>query len=100
MNVTKIKSYIGFAIKSGGAVFGADNLDKAKLYAVLVDKTVSANTLKKVNLYCERRSVKSVTPDVSLAELVMRDNVKVMGISNESLARAIIAEAEVSNERE
>lgn len=101
MNETKVRSYIGFAVRSRGAIFGIDNIKKAKIppYLVLYDSTVSENTLKKITQYSEGKSIMFKIEEFLLSELLKRDKVKVMGITNESLAKAIIAETEVLNER-
>lgn len=86
--INKVKTYLGFSIKSGSIIFGYDNIVKKINKAKLILLCSSANekiefNIKKLNKPTFK--LKSVT----LTELLDRDNVKVVAIANESLAKAI-----------
>lgn len=95
-NITKIKSYIGFAIKMRKAVFGVDGIktSKQKLFLVVFDESLANNSSKKLCSFCENNNLKCYKVDFSLSELTKRSNVKAVAIGDESLANAIIENME------
>ena len=52
MNKEKIKTYIGFAIKSNAVCYGIDNLKK-NIKLVLYNETISNNSIDKIKKFCE-----------------------------------------------
>lgn len=101
MKIDKIKSYLGFAIRSGNVIFGSDKLfdttKKSKL--VIICSTQNEKVTNKVLKYCDEREIKSIRLDnLILADLVGRDNCKVIGVLDYSLASAIINEFQMENE--
>ena len=84
--MNKIKSYIGFAIKSKQVVYGADNILVSKKNKLIVASIqLSQNTLEKL----KNINVKIIT----LPHEIFEDlNIKglVVSITNLSLAKAII----------
>lgn len=86
----KLKGYIGLAIKSGSAVFGADNILKSKrLKLVLIDGSISENTMSKLIRYCEKNNItKLVLKDIPA--LTSREGCKAAAIKNQGLAEAVI----------
>lgn len=95
-NITKIKSYIGFAIKMRKAVFGVDGIktSKQKLFLVVYDDSLASNSNKKLCSFCENNNINCYKVDFSLSELTKRSNVKAIAIGDESLANAIIENME------
>lgn len=63
----KIKSYLGFCIKAGKAVFGVDNIVKIKrgLYLIIQDKELGNASKRKLRNYV-------VSNNVELLELDMK----------------------------
>ena len=95
LNISKIKTYLGFAIKSGKIIFGYDNLLIAKNnpYLVLSCSTLNEKMNTKVNTFCNNRKIKCVNLlEVKLSDLIQRDNCKVVGIKDENLSNAILNE--------
>ncbi|MDD3946813.1 MAG: hypothetical protein PHI19_03135 [Clostridia bacterium] len=85
----KIVSYIGFSIKAGKAVFGADNIYKSAPKVVIADTTLSHNTQKKLIARCERLGIKLIYLQ-SLGSLISKPSCKAIGIKDSNLAKAII----------
>ena len=95
--IGKIDCYINFAVRAGKVIWGVDNLERAKRapYLILIDGALGANSSKQLSLYCQRRDAKSLTlPTDYLNNLLKRSNIKVLSITDESLANAIITHCE------
>ncbi len=91
--IGKIDCYINFAVRAGKVIWGVDNLERAKRtpHLILVDESLGANSAKQLSLYCQRKNTKSLTlPTDYLNNLLKRSNIKVLSITDESLANAII----------
>lgn len=93
MTIGKIKSYVGFAIRSGAIIWGLDNIltsaGKAKL--ILYDDKLSLNGVRKLTNYIDKVGVESIKlpPEYSLSDITGRENVKLIAIVNDNLANAI-----------
>lgn len=95
--IGKIDCYINFAVRAGKVVWGVDNLERAKRVPllILIDGALGANSSKQLSLYCQRKQAKSlILPADYLNNLLKRSNVKVLSITDESLANAILAYCE------
>lgn len=92
---SKIKSYFGFSIRSNAAMFGLDQIvaSKKKPKLVVYDETLSENSRNKLGGYCERGRIPLVGMK-NLSELLSNDSVLAVGVTNENLASAILAEIE------
>ena len=91
--IGKIDCYINFAVKAGKVVWGVDNLVRAKRapWVILIDSDLGANSAKELSLYCQRNNAKTLTlPTDYLNNLLKRSNIKVLSITDESLANAIL----------
>ncbi len=91
--IGKIDCYINFAVRAGKVIWGVDNLERAKRtsHLILVDESLGANSAKQLSLYCQRKNTMSLTlPTDYLNNLLKRSNIKVLSITDESLANAII----------
>ena len=96
-NVQRLRTFVGFAVKAGKVVWGTDNLlaYKKKLRLVLASADLAENAREKLVAYCDARSVElTVLQGITVAELVCRDGVKVIGVSDKNLADAILSELE------
>ena len=92
MNSSKVASYLGFAIKSGNIIFGYDNLRKYRGRSnplVLYDNTFAPKATQKLIELCRKNSWQIYLVDVSIEQLIHR-NCKVVAITDENMARAII----------
>ena len=90
MRNDKINAYIGFSIKSGKIVYGYESviLNKKRTYLVLCDKTLSENSLKKVERFVTEKGIKKCLIS-SLSEYFGGRQIKCVGIGEEHLASAI-----------
>ncbi len=100
INTTKIKSYIGFAIKMRKATFGVEGIKtcRHKIYIVLYDESLAENSRKKLSDFCANNNIKCVLVNFSLSELTKRSNVKAVAIEDSSLGSAIMECVEVQSE--
>lgn len=93
MSQDKLKSYLGFSIKSGEVVFGFDTLleTKKKVKCVIYCNTVNPKIENKLISLCEYKNWALLkTQTQTLSTLVSRDNCKVMGLINKNLIKAIM----------
>ena len=100
MRIDKIKAFIGFAIRSGNVIFGSDKLfeDKKIPILVLICSTQNDKVSNKVINYCKDRNIKYIKlEELILSDLVSRENCKVIGIVDKSLAKALKNEFEMEN---
>jgi len=95
LNINKISTYLGFAIKSGKILFGYDNLLTNKKFPTLVltCSTLNDKMNTKVNDFCNKNNIQIISLiDIELSSLIKRDNCKVVGILDENLSKAILNE--------
>lgn len=88
--INKVKTYLGFSIKSNSITFGYDNITKSrKKFDVVI--FCSTSTEKHINpiINLGHKCVK--LKNINLGELVDRANVKVIAIKNYNLAKAILS---------
>ena len=89
MQEEKLKGYLNIAIKAGKVVFGADNILgwKKKLFGVVVCETASIGTRDRLEHFANERGFGFVviSGGKTLAELVGRENIKVIAITNKNL---------------
>lgn len=86
----KIKSYIGFAKKSRQIAFGLNMALTKKNQLVLVNSSISEDSLQKLNKFCKNLVVLDENDYKKLQE-----NAKVIAILDKNLANAI--ENEIKN---
>ena len=94
-----IRTYLGFSIKSGGVVIGQDRLkaNKGKIYLIVYCQTASQNLKDLAMRMAERNKCKAICLDQSLESYTNLQGCKVLGLTNSSLAEAIIKVAENLN---
>lgn len=92
MQIAKIRSYVGFAVKAGKAKIGVDNIISAKKtpYVILYDERLSQNSKEKLFRKC---ADKKIFP-VSMEEVFPNKNCLAIGIAEVNLAGAISKEME------
>lgn len=88
--ISKVETYIGFAIKKGSVVFGCDNIEKysKKVFLLLGTKSLSDNSLSTLKAVANKRSCKLLQIDDY--ELLAKRNCKALAICDKSLSDAII----------
>lgn len=100
MEIKKIKSYLAFSIRSGKIIFGVDKLfvSKKMPYLVIICSTQNDKVANKVIRFCDENNIKHIKfKDLVLADIIGRDNCKVVGLLDYNLASAIIKEMEKEN---
>ena len=91
----KIKAYVGFSIKSREIVFGADNLEKAKkkLKLIMVSKKLSESSKRGLEQLSKSLGLKIITfSDKDFNFIADSDRIKVVAITSQSLADAILSQ--------
>lgn len=96
MNEPKIVSYVGFAIRMNKAIFGLESIRRAKgtVPVIVYDGGLGGDALKRIKSIEERLGSKLIKLSSPLAETFRRENLKLIGVIDKSLANAIIAVAE------
>lgn len=93
MNVilSKMKTYIGFATKSNSIKFGTDNILKAKhSKIILVSDEIADNGYQKITVFANKLSIEvAKLPKEVFADLINKEGVKAISVTNENLASAI-----------
>ncbi|MCI8413183.1 MAG: hypothetical protein HFE47_03710 [Clostridia bacterium] len=89
----KIDSLLGFAVKAGKILYGADSLQSAKknYYVIFVCGTTAENTRKKVFSLAEERRVPILLSENELQYAVSRANCKVLAVTDKQMATAMLA---------
>ena len=90
MNISKVKTYVGFAIKSKAIVYGLDQIKEKKVKVVLFDNSMSDSSkqsLVKVALKNECTYFE-ISPE-EMFQLVGENKIKAFAILNPDLAKAI-----------
>ncbi len=87
----KIKSYVGFAIKSNQVVFGVDNLEvfRKKLHLIIVSADIAEKSMNKLKVVSQNKNAEILVFSEGLEDLTSRKNCKAIGITNFELAKAI-----------
>ena len=86
----KIRTYIGFAIKKGAAVYGCDGIKVSKRHmrAILYTPTLSDNSLSTLRGVSERLHCPLLL--IEDYEILQKKNCKAVDICDKSLADAIM----------
>ena len=90
--MNKISSYLGFAQKSNNCVCGQTALKKThkQLYLILVCKTASENLKNLAKNLASKHKCEYIVTDVELEKLIKFSDVKILGLTDENLSKAII----------
>ena len=92
--INKVKTYLGFSLKSGSIIFGYDNIVKRinKIKLIILCSSANEKTILNIKkLKQETIKLKSLT----LSELLERDNVKAIGLTNENLTKSILENIDI-----
>lgn len=96
-NEQKINAYLGFAIKSGKIIWGADEITKKprKRPLIFLCGDAGETTYKQIQAYAEKtHSPLIIIKDFTL-EAILKKNCKAIAITEPNLAKAIIANSEI-----
>lgn len=90
MNLEKIKTYVGFAIKSRQIVYGLDSIKEKKIYIIVYSDSLSESSKEG----CVKASIKNSClsfklSDSEMMEVLNNDKIKAFAIVNKDLAKAI-----------
>jgi len=90
MSDSKIKSYIGFAIKSNNIAYGVDNITALKRppRLVIYSKELSENSTAALLRYAERSGAPTVCAE-DFKDYVSAENCKAIGLLSKELAEAV-----------
>ena len=90
-NISKIKTYIGFAIKSRKIKYGVDDILKLKNAGlILVSESLADSGMKKLEGFAERKSIElKKFSEEDFLELIQNTSIKATAILDENLAEAI-----------
>lgn len=86
-NISKIRSYIGFSIKAGKAIFGVDNIILKRSKLILMDTTLSETSKRKLMNYLVKSRIECI--ELDLSEIVPKDNCKAIALTDKNLIDAI-----------
>lgn len=92
MQLEKIKSYIGFAIKSKKSVAGLEMLLRLKKLPtiILYDEKIGNSSSKQIKFFNEVKNVVTIAmPENYLSEVTNKKNIKIISILDENLGNAI-----------
>ena len=90
--MNKIISYLGFAQKSNNLTTGQTALKKTKkqLFLIIVDNTASQNLKDLAKQLSFKHNCALIISGVELNQLIPFNDIKILGLTDESLSRAII----------
>ena len=90
----RIKTYIGFAIKSGAVIKGLDDIlrSRKKIALILASDVVKDNSMEKIQNYTKVKQIPLQQVNQSVLDELNLTGVKIMGITDPNLANAIIKE--------
>lgn len=99
-NKSKAETFIGFAVKSGKFRSGANTLATLnKAYLILVCETAAENTKQLAEKYAGKyRCRVFCTKGRTLSDIAHKDGIKIAAITDLSLAKAVIDNAECLTE--
>ena len=91
LQIPKIKSYIGFAIRSREITFGVDDIVKTKKAKLIIaSKDLGESSLSKLEKFSSEKNLEVILLDsVDFAEVVQNENIKAVSVENKNLAEAI-----------
>ena len=90
--MNKIISYLGFAQKSNNCITGQTALKKTtkKLHLIMVCATASDNLKNLGKNLAVKHQCECIILNINLTELIRLDEIKILGLTDENLSKAII----------
>ena len=90
MNINKIKTYVGFAIKSKAIVYGLDQIKEKKVKVIFfVDSMSNSSKQSLVKVAQKNECPHFEIKTEEMLELVNSEKIKALAILNQDLAKAI-----------
>ena len=95
MDVKKIESYLGFALRAGKVTLGLNSVETLNkgVFCILLDEDAQKNSQKQARKLREKLACPLIVIK-DLGALVKREGIKVAAVKDFSLAGAILSEAE------
>ena len=91
MNQSKIKTFIGFAIKSRAIVYGVDAIKEKNVKVIFFSEGLSETSKNSCKKFAEKNSCDYYQlTDEQMLELTYNEKIKAFAITNVDLANAII----------
>ena len=97
--MNKIISYLGFAQKSNNCITGQTALKKTtkQLFLIIVCNTASENLKDLATKLANKHNCELIISNVELKQLIRFEDVKILGLTDENLSKAIINNKEKIN---
>ena len=91
INLSKVKTYIGFAVKSRQIKFGVDDILKLKYVSlILVSDSLAESGLKKIKGFALKNSIDCIMLSAEeFNEIIQNTSIKATAILDSNLADAI-----------
>jgi ribosomal protein L7Ae-like RNA K-turn-binding protein len=91
INTSKIKTYVGFAVKSRKIRYGVDDILKLKnADLIIVSDSLAESGMKKIEAFADRKSVSLIKlSEQDFFEVVQNISIKALAVLDENLADAI-----------
>jgi len=91
MNLSKIKTYVGFAVKSRSIVYGIDSIKTKKVKLIIFSSSLSESAKDKCKILAKNNSCmfKELSEE-EMIEILNNDKIKAIAIVNQDLANAIM----------
>jgi ribosomal protein L7Ae-like RNA K-turn-binding protein len=91
INTSKIKTYVGFAVKSRKIRYGVDDILKLKnADLIIVSDSLAESGMKKLEAFADRKSVGLIKlSEQDFFEVVQNISIKALAVLDENLADAI-----------
>ena len=90
--MNKIISYLGFAQKSNNCITGQTALKKTikQLHLIIVCVSASENLKNLAKNIANKHNCELIISKIELSQLIRFDDIKILGITDENLSKAII----------
>ena len=91
INTSKIKTYVGFAVKSRKIRYGVDDILKLKnADLIMVSDSLSESGMKKLEAFANRKSIDLIKlSEEDFLEVVQNISIKALAVLDENLTDAI-----------
>lgn len=97
--MNKIISYLGFAKKSNNCIMGQMALknNTKQMFLIIVDITASENLKDLAINLAKKHKCELIISKFPISELIKYSEVKIVGLTDENLSKAIINNKEIIN---
>ena len=98
-SMNKIISYLGFAQKSNNCIMGQTALKKTtkQLKLILVCNSASENLKDMARNLANKHKCEMIISQIELKNLIKFDDIKILGLTDENLSKAIVENKEKIN---